>query len=132
MKSKLPLPVFRITLLLLVILLSPAFTVQASLPKTIAYKHEQAVLLARKRHLPKAVAQLKKLHSQLPDNNAITNDLIVISSWAGRYREARVLFEKKKADTYPEYVRYAMVNVYRSLKKPETGLMICCKIILKT
>ncbi len=124
MKSKLPRPASRITLLLLIILLPPAFTAQASLPGTTAYKHEQAVLLARKGHLPEAVAQLKKLHAHLPGNSSITNDLIVISSWAGRYREARTLFEKKKADTYPEYVRYAMVNVYRSLKKPETGLLL--------
>jgi len=124
MKSKLPLPASGISLLLLVILLLPAFTVQASLPGTIAYKHEQAILLARKGHLSEALAQLTKLHGQQPDNIAITNDLIVISSWSGRYREARLLFEKKKADTYPEYVRYAMVNVYRSLKKTETGLLL--------
>ncbi len=113
------------TILLAIFLLArPASSLQAALPGTTGGQHEQAVLLARKGQLKQAVLQLEKLHRQNPASDSITNDLIVIAGWAHRYEEAKTLFEKKKPDSYPEYVRYAMVNVYRSLKKPETGLQI--------
>ncbi len=106
----------------LFLLLSPALTMGADLPQNTAYRHEQAVLLARQGHLQQGLLQLEKLHAQAPSDNSITNDLIVIAGWTGRYQEAKRMFENKKADTYPEYVRYAMVNTYRNLKMPESGL----------
>jgi len=113
-----------INLLVVFLVLFHALTPQAALPGTISDRHEQAVLLARQGQLKQAVLQLEKLHAQNSLDDSITNDLIVIAGWAHRYTEAATLFEKKKPGTYPEYVRYAMVNVYRGLRKPETGLLL--------
>ncbi|HHB75502.1 MAG TPA: tetratricopeptide repeat protein [Desulfobulbus sp.] len=118
-----------INLLVVFILLSSAPILQAALPGTTGDRHDQAVLLARKGQLKQAVLQLEKLHHQNPANDSITNDLIVIAGWAHRYEEAKTLFEKKNPDSYPEYVRYAMVNVYRGLKKPETGLQLLQRLL---
>jgi biofilm PGA synthesis protein PgaA len=112
------------SLLVVFLVLFPALTPHAALPNTTGYRHNQAVLLARQGHLKQAVLQLEKLHAHNPLNDSITNDLIVSYSWAGRYGEAETLFERKKPDAYPEYVRYAMVNAYRGLRKPETGLQL--------
>ena len=116
-------------ILVVFLVLFPAFTLQAALPGTTGDRHEKAVLLARKGQLKQAVLQLEKLHAQNPADDSITNDLIVITGWAHRYTEAVTLFEKKKPGTYPEYVRYTMVNVYRGLRKPKTGLQLLDKLL---
>ncbi len=116
-------------LLVILMVLLPALTLQAALPGTTGDRHEKAVLLARKGQLKQAVLQLEKLHAQNPADDSITNDLIVITGWAHRYTEAVTLFEKKKPGTYPEYVRYTMVNVYRGLRKPKTGLQLLDKLL---
>ncbi len=120
-----------IMLLALILLPYSPLTVQAALSQTTGSRHEQAVLLARQGHFKQAVLQLEKLHAQSPSDSSITNDLIVIAGWAGRYKEAKTLFGNKKPDAYPEYVRYAMVNVYRSLHKPETGLQLLQGLLQK-
>ena len=115
----------------ILMILVPALTLQAALPKTIRSRHEQAVLLARKGQIRQAVLQLAKLHDQNPADDSITNDLIVIAVWAGRYGEAEKLFSAKKQESYPEYVRDAMVNGYRGLRKPKRALQLLDKLLQK-
>ena len=91
---------------------------------SLQQQHEQAVLLARHGDYAAALARLESLHSKNPADQDITGDLIVIAGWAGQYERARTLFEQNGAVVYPEYVQYAMVNVYRSLRNPEKGLRI--------
>jgi len=119
------------SLLVVFMVLFPALTLQAALPGTTGYRHEQAVLLARKGQIKQAVLQLEKLHAKNPADVSITNDLIVIAVWAGRYREAKTLFERKKPGVYPEYVRDAMVNAYRGLRKLKTALLLLEQLLRK-
>ena len=115
----------------ILMILVPALSLQAASPKAVSYQHEQAVLLARKGQIKQAVIQLEKLHAQNPADVAITNDLIVIAVWAGRYGEAEKLFSEKKPESYPLYVRDAMVNAYRGLRKPKTALKLLDKLLQK-
>ncbi len=120
-----------ISLLLVFMILLPALTLQAAFPETTGYQHKQAVLLARKGQIKQAVLQLEKLHAQNPADDSITRDLIVIAVWAGRYGEAEKLFSKKKQESYPVYVRDAMVNAYRGLRKPKTALQLLEELLQK-
>ena len=109
-----------VSALLFVILHLPTVGIAMSMEQ----QHEQAVRLARKGDHAAALATLEVLHNHYPSDQGITGDMIVIAGWAGQYERARKLFEQAGTDAYPEYVQYAMVNVYRSLDAPETGLRI--------
>ncbi len=108
-----------------------------SLPATLfaipllARQHEQAVQLARQGDYQNALHQLERLHAKKPADRGITGDLIVIAGWAGQYEQARNLYEKSAPDIFPEYVHYAMVNVYRNLHNPEKGLQLLDGLLKK-
>jgi biofilm PGA synthesis protein PgaA len=112
-------PVSIIILLVLLLLSLPVYAA----PET-SVDHTEAVLLARQGQTGKAVQILKDLHGQMPADDTITSDLIVLLSWDGQYRQAATLFEKKRSTAHPVYVRSAMVNTYRSLKQPALALKL--------
>ncbi len=113
-----------VRLLMFIILLLASSTVHAASDTTLARQHEEAVLLARRGQTQEAIQILMRLHHQRPNDEKITNDLIVISGWDGQFSQAEKIFVKKSPMTYPVYVQYAMVNTYRNLKQPTQGLQL--------
>ncbi len=100
------------------------YAASAEPPRAVRRQQEQAVLLARAGRTGEAADRLAALHRQWPRDRAITNDLIVLLTWAGRYDKAVTLFATRPADQYPDYVLFAVTNSYRNLHNPDAGLRI--------
>ncbi len=107
---------FRVVLLLLVL---PA------LPCTAAsLSHDDAVELARSEKYSEAIILLEALHQQQPQNDRITNDLIVTYSWNRQYQQACSLFEQRNVPAYPPYVQIAALRAYRNLHQTEQAFTV--------
>jgi biofilm PGA synthesis protein PgaA len=90
----------------------------------VSQEREQAVIHARQGQVQEAVQTLTRLHQQWPDNAKVSNDLIVVSGWAGQLELAKTVFEEQAPAAYPVYVRYGMVNTYRNLQQPAAALAL--------
>ena len=78
---------------------------------------EEAVVLARNGKVAEAIAALEKIRAITPNDPNVTADLIVILTWAGRNREATVLFEKAGLQDPPDYVLAPLIRAYRDQKQ---------------
>ena len=124
-KMRRPHPATWAVLTLFILLFSWTSLYARPLPSpAVRRQQEQAVLLARAGRPGEAADQLELLHRQWPRDRSITNDLIVLLTWAGRDDRAIRLFLTRPPAQYPDYVLFAVTNSYRNLHDPDAGLRI--------
>lgn len=82
-----------------------------------AQTREEAVTMARDGKTKEAVAALRKLLAENPNDERVAFDLAVILTWGNRSREATDAFEKAGAAEPPEYVLGPIIRAYRDQKR---------------
>src|SRR4051812_26173484 len=96
--------------------LGTLFAILISAAPARAQTREEAVSQAREGHTEEAIAALRKLLEENPNDSPVAFDLAVVLTWARRPREATDAFERAKADP-PEYALGPIVRAYRDQKR---------------
>ncbi len=81
-------------------------------------QHDAAVSLARADRLEPALALLRPLHKQFPNDLGITRDLLLVTEWAGHDADAVVIYESMPKVEQPDFVLEAIARAYRHLSWP--------------
>src|SRR5437660_11076357 len=82
-----------------------------------AQTREEAVTMARDGNTGAAIAVLRKLLAENPNDPLVAFDLAVILTWRNRSREATDAFERARAAEPPEYVLRPIIRAYRDQKR---------------
>src|SRR5436190_15401748 len=82
-----------------------------------AQTREEAVTMARDGNTDAAIAALRKLLAENPNDPLVAFDLAVIMTWGNRSREATDAFEQARAAEPPEYVLGPIIRAYRDQKR---------------
>jgi Flp pilus assembly protein TadD len=78
---------------------------------------EEAVTMARQGQRNEAIAALRRLLDQSPDDPLVAFDLAVILTWENRSREATEAFERARGAEPLEYVLGPVIRAYRDQKR---------------
>src|SRR4051794_40082235 len=92
-------------------------TMGLRLVAAVAQTREEAVTIAREGRTDEAIAGLRKLLAENPNDPPVAFDLAVVLTWAKRPREATDVFEHAGAAEVPEYVLGPMIRAYRDQKR---------------
>src|SRR6266480_6288250 len=82
-----------------------------------AQTREEAVAMARDGKTDAAIAALRKLLAENPNDPFVAFDLAVILTWGNHSREATDAFERARAAEPPEYVLGPIIRAYRDQKR---------------
>jgi len=82
-----------------------------------AQTREEAVTMARDGKMKEAIAALRKLLAENPNDQLVAFDLATILTWTNRSREATDAFERAGATEPPEYVLGPIIRAYRDQKR---------------
>jgi biofilm PGA synthesis protein PgaA len=87
-------------------------------------EQSKAVLLARQGDTAAALAILQRLRNAHPDDLAISDDYIVVCTWAGHQAEAVQLFATLRPGPRPDYLIDAVARAYRTLGQSTEALAL--------